>query len=603
MEFTFNGILEELEKQLSAKSEWKKTLYHGVYRRINSVIAYVLNKFVYLTEFYYKESSWDLATQRESLMARTEYYWYNPHRKIGAQGRIELIGDEDFNSGGDYIYTGNGVVIPAWTQFTDEDEDVHVYSTERRVYYNMTEGAINIPVKEGIPKEFIYIAEGKANEVINLNIDDIDDDEIYVYLVNSNNVVQDTFIRCEKDIDEKLFFITNTDNYYCSIKNNLTMSGVLITFGDGIKSRQIELGDRILVKYAQTKGNKGNITTTGKISKIKNELVDAQGNEVDLYVRNTEAISNGADYENIESIRNNASNLFNTGYRLGGYDDWKVVLESDSRIFRAMVWSTDDHEDDSLTLLQNKVFLTAIGNDGSALTETTENDLEINLLKPNKSPTEVVQWQSLRKVYAIFNVQAVVENIPFNEAIIHINNSITDNYATLNTDFRQSIFKSNHYSVIEENSFIINHITQMSHLEKVQGFGLTNHIILPSVLASENSNVKEQVYLIPGSVSVWVRLRNGDDWGDPIRIGYEENNIIVGDNDYDITDSAVIHNLNTISFIVNDFITTDPNYYEICLVYRTQDGEGNRQNDIRLYYFDLITDVYTEYNTFELEYE
>ena len=605
MTYDFDGILEELEKRLSSKSEWRRTFFHGVYRRINVTIAYVLEKIVYLIEFYYKESSWDLATRIESLMARTEYYWYNPFRKTGAYGNVQVIADPTWEiDDEDFTYTGQSVIIPQWTRFSNEDEDVFVYSTERRVYYQNTKSHIDIPVKEGVPKEFLYIAEGRPSEQITLNFNSIDNAEIYVYLVNNDNAIIDTFIRCEQDIDNKLFFISDLNNYYCSIKNNLTLSAVIITFGDGIKTKQLQFNDRILIKYGETKGSLGNITNAYTITKILTPLFDPNLNEVELFTTNLTPILGGSNEEGIESIRNNASNLFNTGYRLGGYDDWKVILESDPRVFKAIIWSTDDHADDTLTLLQNKVFAIAINADGDEMDSTIKDDLEINLLKALKSPTELVQWESLKKVYAVFDIDVILKNIPFSRATTEINTAIDDNYSTLNTEFRQSIFESNHYNIVTEASTnIVNHTNTLYHLERVTAFGLTNHVIYPSVLSSTNSNLDEQVYLVPNTVSVWVRFFEDNQWQDPVRVGYESGGIIKGDNGYTITDSAVVHPVNTLSFFVEDLLLTDENLYELSFKYKTQDGNGRRQNDIRLYYFDTITDTDSSYNNYTFEYE
>ena len=614
MEYTTDGILQELETQLSSKSSWRKTLFYGTYRRLNTVVAYIINKFVYLTEFFYKESSWDLATQRDSLMSRVEYYWYNPYRKVGASGYVQIIADPTWEINNDpgvpYVYTGADVIIPQWAVFTDENNEVFVYSVEQKIYYKHTESYIEIPVKEGVPKQYIYIAKGLNNEQIVLNFNNIDNDEVYVYILDENDEIIHTVFRCEKDVEDKLFFINDLDNYYCSIKNSLSMNSIIITFGDGTKSRALTLNERVLIKYAETKGVAGNITNSDVINKIYTPLVNADGNDANIFARNLEAITNASDEEDIESIRFNAPNLFNSGYRAGGYDDWKVILESDSRIYKAMVWSTDDYADDTITSNQNKIFIVAIGADGNALTISQQNNITINLLKPLKSVTEIASWQPLKKIYARFSITATIEDILNTTAQLKINTNLMENYGTLYTDFKKNIYQSEFGSVIsdtllEGTKFIINHVTDIYHLEKDNIlYGLFNYTIVPSVLSTENSNTIEQIYLLPGTIELWVRIKDeAGDYGNPIRVGYESGISIIGDNGYTIIDSFIIHSQNSISYFITDLESVDISTYELVLIYKTQNGDGLRTNDIRLPYFDIITDFDDAYNVFNLSYE
>lgn len=609
MIFTTDGILEELETQLSSLSEWRKTLFHGVYRRINSVIAYVLNKLVYLIEFYYKESSWDLATQIESLMARVEYYGYNPYRKVGASGNLALIGDPtweiDLPDLTYYEYTGASVIIPQWTQFTDADEEIFVYSTEEVIYYTGTESYIDIPVKEGVPKEFLYIANGDVSEVVELNFDSIDNTEVYVYIVDANDNVLYNVLRAEVDVEDKLFFIYDMNNYYCSIKNSLSLDSIIITFGDGVKSKKLSLNERVLFKYAETQGAQGNITNTDVITVIKSDLVDANEDPAVLYVRNLEGIIGGSDQEDIESLRYNAPNLFNTGYRCGGYDDWKIILEADPRIYKAIIWSTDDIANDTLTQNQNKIYVTAISSIGEELTTAQQDDITINVLKAIKSPTEIVSWQPLNKIYARFDIEATIEGQPFTTAETLINSALNDAYDIFNSEFKTSIYESNFSSIINAQSFVKRHKSQMYHGEKKE-YSIYNETILPSVLASEDSDPKNQIYIKEDSVELYARvISSGEtEFGPAQRVGYMtgSSGVIIGDNGYTISGSAVIYNTNTISYTIDDLANLSVSEYEVMMSYITEDGNGDMINDIRIPKADIITDFDEAYNFYTLEY-
>ena len=598
MQFDYDGILEELETQLSSKSSWRKTIFNGVYRRINEAISYVISKFVYLTEFLFGESSWDQAEQRSSLVARSDYYWYNPYRKVGAEGEISLSADPTFNAS--YIYTGENVVINQWDKFSDEDSETFVYATEDTTYYKNTVGNQAIPVKEGVPKEVVFIAKGLASEQLIISSDSVDNTEVYVYLVDANNDILAVFVRTEQDVTTKLFFINDLVNYHCSIKNSVTMDSVIITFGDGVKSRKLMLDDRLLIKYATTKGASGNITNTDTIVSVKDTLLDIEGNEITLYVNNDESIVNGSDSEDIESIRYNAPNLFSSGYRCGGYDDWVTILEADSRIYKTKIWSTDDIADDTLTTYQNKIFVVAIGIDGEELSSTTQDDITINYIKPIKSPTELVSWQTLNRVFAIFQGTVSVTNTITTTAKLLINTALNSEYDILNSTFQQNIYESNYTGVIDELSIVNYHNTDIYNGEKFEDtYSLYNHVILPSVLPADDSDLADQVLLLENSIEIWYRADAGSgELATAVRVGYESSGTIIADNGYTISDPAIVRNLNSITFSVDDLIGLSD--YELMLIYQTQDGNGSFTNDIRLPQADFITDFDEGYNQFTI---
>jgi len=598
MQYDYDGILEELETQLSSKSNWRKTIFNGVYRRINEAVSYVISKFVYLTEFLFSESSWDQATQIESLVSRTEYYWYNPYRKVGAIGEVSLSADPTFSAS--YEYTGSNVIISQWDKFSDINNETFVYATADTIYYKNTVGDQAIPVKEGVPKEFVFVAKGLASEQLVINSDSVDNTEVFVYLVDANNDTLAVFIRTEQDVTSKLFFINDLVNYHCSIKNSVTMDSVVITFGDGVKSRSLNLDDRILVKYATTKGASGNITNTDTIVKVKDSLLDTDGNEITLYVNNDESIVNGSDSEDIESIRYNAPNLFSSGYRCGGYDDWITILEADSRVYKTKIWSTDDVADDTEPTNQNKVFVVAIGADGEELSTIVKTDLVINYVKPLKSPTELISWQTLNKIFAVFQGTVNATNTITTTAKLLINESLNDEYDILNSDFQVNVYESNYKSIINELSFVNYHNTDLYNGEKFEAIGqIYNHTILPSVLDTDDATLANQIYLLEDTIEIWYRADAGSgDLATAVRVGYESSGTIIGDNGYTISDPAIVRNLNTITFSVDEIISLSD--YEMMLLYKTKDGNGEFTDDIRLPQADFITDFDDGYNQFTI---
>lgn len=509
MTYTYDSILQELKDRLSLLSNWQKTLFFGVYDTILSAIAYTIDKrCLYPAEVYYRESNISTATQYQSLVPLADALSYTPYRKNGAYGTVQLSADSTFNNS--YVYSGSTVVIDKWTEFTDQTGSINTYCTNKIVYYSLTAGNLDIEVKEGIPKEYLYISNGSVNEIITLYSDSIDNEEIDVYIVDDDNEILYTVLRCGIDIIErKLFYLNDLTNYYCQIDNDYSFEKITITFGNGINTNKLTSGTRVLIKYAETQGDLGNITSIDVITKIKNDLYDVNGNKATLYVTNQDAITDGTDIETIESIKYNAVNLFQTGYRCGGYSDWIEVLEAHPLIYKAIIWSTDDVADDTLTTLQNKVFISAITNTGIELSAAEKQDITLNYLKDKKSPCELVDWQTLNTVYAIFNVNAVVQVQSSSIIATQINDALDAVYNILNTDFNKSIYESNFTSIIDQNEYVVHHDTEIYNMEKPFYVSTLNHTLLTSVVAADQSDITKQCYLVPNTLELWVRINSG----------------------------------------------------------------------------------------------
>ena len=725
MVYTFSGIKTEIETRLSLLSNWQKTLWSGVYANLTDAIAYAIDKrCLYPAEVYFRESNISTATQYPFVIPYADMLGYTAARKIGSNGTIQLSADPYFSSS--YVYAGNTTVIPRWNEFTDSTGAVNVYCTTQSVYYAVTSGNLDIPVKEGIPKEFLYIATGIPDEVLTLYSDSIDNDEIDVYIVDVNNEILYTILKCGIDVDErKLFYINDLTEYYCQIENNYDFESIKITFGNGINTLSLYAGARVLIKYADTKGDLGDISAISTISKIKTALYDSTGTAVTLYVTNQAAISNGADIETIESIKYNAINLFQTGYRCGGYTDWIEVLQAHPLISRAVIWSTDDVADDTLTTLQNKIFVTAINNTGAALTAVEQDDITINYLKDKKSPCELVSWQTLNIIYAVFRVDAVVETLSFPSIAVQLNDSLDLAYSILNTDFKTNIYESNFTSLIDNNAYVVHHNTDIYNLEKRFYFTKSNYTLATSVLAADESDLTKQCYVQPNTLEIWVRstettpttpltaspqcvatdvsgtitahnntyvdlllgssmlgttatglannttvysahihvtgggpvpiditgntaqtitdlvneintqittsdglatFSSGDDYlriavttAGASTITFTDTNLVsslfggavatagtpVNGYKYTVAVQNITYSSNNISYTISDAVFPTLSYltqYEICLLYKTKDGEGGQTNDLRLPAFNYITSTDSNYNTFDMSY-
>lgn len=628
MQFNYDSILTELQDRLSLLSNWTKTLFYGVYNNILSVVAYITEKLAYKAQVYYRESVWSTAQYKKSLILQSKWISYVPHRKIGASGNIVVSADENLSSG--YTYTGESVTIPKWTQFTNAEGDVLVYAIDDYIYYRNTVGNLTIAVKEGEVKQYTYTASGTDNEVIEIFSDSVEDnsieeDYVQVDIVDINgNVLYNVGICGDDDIPEKLYFITDTNNYYCEVENANDFQSVKIIFGDGVYGKRLPVGARVRVTYAETKGSEGNITTTGVITTLVDTVYDGLGNEVDLYATNNSEISNGQDIESFEDIKYYGPRLFISGYRCGSYDDWQTILESHSYIKSAQVAGMDDlgYTDSAY---RNKVFVTAISTDGSTLTGVQKEEVVLDLKEQNrKSVTEVISWLDPAIITVFAKINAWVENQPFTTINTLIDDALETNYGALYTEFQTNIYESNFINVVDDVEYIRYHDSEIYHLEKDWGIQIEDEEIAVSYTSSDTSDKEKQIYLQPDTIELWLKRKVGGSWNSPVQIAGVISGVITGlsgdlsagdfASKYTINDSNINETNNTISYTVQtmvdyplEFGVRDPGSgnsrgYILSVAYKTKDGNGSQKGHIRLPKSNFITDVDDDYIHATLEY-
>lgn len=605
MLFTYDDIVTELKTRLSLLSDWVKSLFFGVYERINDMIAYATEKAAYYAEFFYKEAGWTTATLRESVMPTCKILSYTPHRKIGASGYLALSADSTFST--TYSYTGESVIIPKWTQFKNTEGDTFVYSTEETIYYKNTVGSLEIPVAEGVYTEYIYTALGNQSEVITIYSDSIDNDNIEVFIVDANNTVLYTVNICGKnDIANELFFINDLNNYYCKIQTANDFQSVTFTFGNGTTVKQLSANQRILIKYAITNGSDGDIGSTGVIVSIQDTLYDALDNAATLYVTNGEEISNGQDNESLESIKYNAPFLWQSGYRAGTKADWAILLENHAYIHKAKVWTNEDIANPSI-LDVNKVFVTAVSTDGSDLTSSQQSEVTL-YMKDYKSPSEVMDWQSLQIIWLLADINARIENVSFTVMNNLISETLDNNYGILNVDFKQNIYESDFSEKLNEITNLSYHNSELFYMEKNFNAVTSNH----QLIAIYNSGTaSEMVKLKPETLRVYLNTYASG----VVQVGRDATGAgtITGMNSHTISGSAINYNTGIISFndtyitparfgIQNTSGTATPGTYQLSVAYQTWDGNSGQAGNIRLPYDYLITDVDSDYILTTLEY-
>lgn len=520
---------------------------------------------------------------------------------------VTISGSADYD--GDYLIdaatTPNRIVIVFPGTFVLE-----TFSGSEKIFT----GHLYVPVAEGKPKTFTYLASGQINETLTVFSDSADNYNVEVFIVDSNgNILYNV------TITDDVFLINSLTNYYCTVESLPSFQGFTVEFGDGITSKKLNSGDRVLVKYADTKGSSGNISTEGLITKFQVTPNDLTGNPAALFVTNDSLISAGKEYETIESIRHNARNLFYAGYRAHTKTDWETILNNHPDIQKSVVWTDYDINPAIVGFTNSIVNISAVSVNGTSLNSSQTSDITINYLKEKKSVTDIVSFQPLKEVGAQFRINAVLNPVPANTVVQLIYNALVAKYGILNTAFAQNIYESDAIRIISDSSSdILYHHTEIWHVERSEAYSdidsSISRTVIVSLLSVSQPDLSKQIYISPGKIELWIRRKINGVLQNPKRIGKTNtvtNTIFEGDNSYTIVGGVINYTTNQITYNVSDIINdippdggttfgvlnptdTDPDGYFLRIAYQTQDGNGDLINDIRLPYFYNITDVSSE---------
>ena len=527
MNFTFNSIITELNTRLELQNGFKKVLYFSVYQRIVDLIAYVFSRLAYTEEYLYRESSWKNAKNRSSLINQAYYLGYTPHRKIGARGSLIISGDSNFSDS--YIFPGNDVFIPRWTSFSNPTGDT-VYAVSNSTYFRNQTGNLTISVKEGIPKDFVYTASGVDNETITVFSDSVDSEDYDVFIVDSDLNVLATCVNTEDP-----FLENNLTPYFYTIEDDPNFSSVNFKFGDGIYTRKLAPNEIVLIKYAETKGSDGNIEGIESINSFVEPVIDLQGNQITLFVTNPDTISDGSDYESVQSIRSNGRRLFFAGYRAGSSNDWQTIINSHPNVLKSKIWTRADLGLPAIGFQEVVIFVSIVSRSGDQLTNEQQLDLAYNYLAPAKAPTDVVSFQTLNKIYVKYDCLITSPTgIPKNQIEGEVNTILSENFSVQQLDFNQSLYESNYTSVIDSLTNVLYHTTEAWYLEdtdlrtfpgQVRPFNYTTPQSYQIKVANVNeTDPTKRVIISEKKFELSIRRKIAGVWQNPTRLGRDTGN-------------------------------------------------------------------------------
>lgn len=477
-------------------------------------IQYLANFDTYLT----RENKWSLAQNKTSLLSMTDIHRYQAHRKIGSTGILKISADETFN-----VVPSKNISIPKYTQFSSDDDTKFVSKND--YVLTTTDKYIEIDIIQGIPQSYTYIASGDDFEEFSIENENIEN-SFYELFVNG---VKWTKLN-------NIYEADSTDTNY-ELTNIIDFSGIYIKFGNNINGKKLNNGDVILFRYINTEGFNGNISSSNSITTVDSTILDIDNSAVDIFVKNEDSLVGGLDFEEIEDIRKNAPEIYQTGDRASNNNDYRqIVLSEFSYVLKAIVWGTYENNIDEgnnpwthVALDTNNVYLSTIRSDLSESLSTAQK-LEISeRLNNYKAPTDIVQFVDGVKIPIIFTVTAYISDKTYTITQVknNIRTQLESTYALENREFFQHIRFSDYQREIDEVEGVDYHHTTLKFYDD-NTFNNTFNVTLSIPIFP----------ITPGSVEVYVKDTVNDTAEFLIATDDGSGNII-GETGYDIIGSTI----------------------------------------------------------------
>lgn len=490
----------------------------------------------------------------------------------------------------------------------------------------ISSGYLWIPVKEGEPQSRIFISQGTLNEVFFLPGDNIDSSYVKIYKVDSNDNILATVTIIDEFDD--LFFQNDLTQLYCKVTNKDDFTGINIEFGDDITTPILTAGDRIKVIYAITNGNNGNILSTGKISEIAQQPIDVSGTRVTFYYRNNYQISGGIDWDTVDSIKRNTNRLFFAGFRPAGGNDYEAIIETHPDVQRAKVWSWVDIGNGTLpvqgTERQNEVFISGVTTYGTTFPPSLEFELQ-NTYLIDRPKADIIVWQPLNKIGIKFVVTARVDNIVRSVIEANLTTVLNNEYDILNMNFGEGVYESNYIQTIQTTEGILSHTTIAYFVQENEDVQKSAEELLVSYTSSDTSVLEDQILLTNSSFEIWIKRKINGTWYNVKQIASSSGAAITGVGSWSVS-GTITYVDNKVSYQLFDILSDippagEPDFgvggatfgirnpddtvdtgYLIYLIYKTEDGNGAKTDDLRLSDFNQILDFNSDLLVFNPEY-
>lgn len=368
-ELDFDGIKSSLKSYLQGQSKFSDYDFEG------SGLSILLDVLAYNTHYnalYHNlavnESFLDSAVKRSSVVSKAKELGYVPTSAKCAQAVLKVVMVDGDNDAAGQIsfakYTpfttsidGTNYTFYATSSYTASDVD-NTYTFE------------DVEVKQGTLLSNTFEYNGTVNSFVIPN-PGIDTSTLVVTVNQSAGSAVSSVYTASSTVlsaggDDPVYFLKELDDNYYEIE-----------FGNGVVGKSLDSGNEIVVQYIVPDGSVANGARTFTYSGSAPLGISSS----DIYVVTTTPAFNGAEPEDVESIKFNAPRQYTAQNRCVTIEDYKTVIKSLYPTAESLhVWGGEDVTPPEY----GKVFISVKPQDADTLTTEEKEYILDTILSPRK---------------------------------------------------------------------------------------------------------------------------------------------------------------------------------------------------------------------------
>ena len=357
----FDQIKTNLKTFLSGQTEFQDYDFEGSAMSVLlDVLAYNTHYNALYNNMAINEMFLDSARKRNSVVSLSKMLGYSPRSATCATATVTIT----VNTNNPAL---NNLVLPAYSQFNTTIEGKnYTFFNRGSVVATSTTGVFNfqdVIITEGTPLTYNYtVAPGIRFIIPNA---DIDLNTLTVRVQESqSSATFDTFYHADSLINvdsvSKVYWVKEIDDALYEL-----------TFGDGNLGLALSNGNLVRLNYFSSSLDAPNG------ARVFSYAGGSLGAASTVSVVTTGAATNGAESEDIESIRFNAPRMYASQNRCVTPDDYKAIVYS---LFSDAASVTCWGGEDNVPPVYGKVYLCVKPKDADKLTTTQKTQLTSTIL-------------------------------------------------------------------------------------------------------------------------------------------------------------------------------------------------------------------------------
>lgn len=322
------------------------------------------------------------ATKRSSIVSLAKAMGYTPNTKKAARAKILMVVDADnvppskiIEKGS--LFTGSLTSNEEYTFTNTESYSFYPYTFETNTDSgNLENGKIlsyacgPFEIKQGILNTISYNVQASDQQFLLTDMN-ADKDSVRVFVLNSISDV--TGLSIPWTVSTDITSLNGDTRAYFMEENSYGQ--LVLTFGDGVLGKKLEIGNVVIIEYLSTFGAAANGIGTSDSTTRRSFSYDAD-NVFTLFT--IEPSNSGADRETSGSIRRNAIRNLTTKGRAVTLKDYEgMIIGSFNDGAAVRCWGGEDNDPP----YYGKVFVSIRPIGQTLLTPEDKTNLVDNILK------------------------------------------------------------------------------------------------------------------------------------------------------------------------------------------------------------------------------